>query len=96
MPAENIDGTATGANQLIDAELEGLSDPFTATYATSLISPDNKVLLLTITPSKGISKDGAQKLLNDLGDKYVDSNGTPVTGPISDAPSKIYIKLMEK
>lgn len=83
MPSEEtIDGIASGeTNDLIDAELEGLSDPFNSTYVTSLSSTNNENLILTITMSKAISTSGLNKLQQDLGDKYVSdlSNGNQVT-----------------
>ena len=65
----------------IAAELEGLSDPFNATYATSLSGTNNENLILTITTSKAISTSGLTKLQQDLGDKYDSnlSNGNQVT-----------------
>ena len=82
LPVETIDGSGTGAKNLIDSELEGLSKPFDGTYETIAVSSktgSNPVdtLLLKITVDKGISLDGAKKLANDLGDKYVkyDENG---------------------
>ena len=99
MPVGNIDGTASEADDdLIDAELEGLSDPFNATYKTQLSTDSNQnSLLLKIVLTKGISKDGVQKLINDLGDKYVDDKGDAITSAAEiSAEGNIYIKLMEK
>ena len=85
-------------DDLIDAELEGLSDPFNATYKTQLSTDSNQnSLLLKIFLTKGISKDGVQKLINDLGDKYVDDKGDAITSAAEiSAKGNIYIKLMEK
>ena len=57
MPQEAIFGTDDEDEDLIDAELEGLSDPFTATYETSL-SDSGEDLILTINTSKAISASG--------------------------------------
>ena len=94
--------TASGivAESKIGKEIEGLSDPFNATnYATTIvdIDPDTSkvknALLLTINLGNSISKDGEQKLINDLGDKYVNSDGTSKS--TASGTSTIYIKLME-
>ena len=99
---ETIDGDKTkGSSNLIDAELEGLSNPFNGTYTTTMVDTDkdneNDTLLLKIELENAISKDGAQKLINDLGDKYVNKDGSVIesAAPIS-AEGNIYIKLMEK
>ena len=95
MPTETIVGDSDTDNDLIDAELEGLSNPFNATYTTQL-STDSNSLLLKIVPKNGISLDGAKKLKNDLGDKYVGENGQKKDATAISANGSIYIKLMEK
>ena len=81
----------------IGAELEGLSNPFNATYTTQLSTDANQnSLLLKIVPKNGISLDGAKKLKNDLGDKYVGENGQKQDAAAISANGSIYIKLMEK
>ena len=96
MPAENINGIVN-ENEKIDAELEGLSNPFSATYTTQL-KDSNNILVLKITPTKGISVDGAKKLASDLGEKYVGEDGKTVisSSSINTAPTDIYINIMSK
>lgn len=89
MPQEIIIGKNDQDNQndqnksLINAELEGLSNPFKATeYKTSI---DNDNLILTITTFNQISESGKKKLQQDLGHELVkietevteDGNATP-------------------
>ena len=95
MPVEQKD--ILTATTEIGAELEGLSNPFKATSYKTVSADNGNKLLLEITVGKGISKDGVQKLINDLGDKYVNNTGVTVTTaePIS-SNSSIYIKLMSK
>ena len=70
MPTETIVGDSDTDNNLIDVELEGLSNPFKATsYATSI---ENNNLILTITMPNQISTSGMKKLKQDLGDKLVE------------------------
>ena len=78
MPVETIYGTSDEDEDLIDAELEGLSNPFTATYQTSLGGTNNKDLILTITTTKSISTSGLTKLQQDLGDKYFSGSSSEV------------------
>lgn len=94
MKAEQIDGTGTGT---INTELEGLSKPFGGTYKTVKKTITSKnMLLLEITPSKEISVDGAKKLKQDLGDKYVTESGTEADATGISASKSIYIKLISE
>lgn len=78
--------------QLISKELEGLSNPFGSTYVIDNTTDTSKSVLV-ITPSKGISKDGLQKMINDLGDKLTSHNsaGTGVA-----AGDRMEIELLSK
>ena len=93
MPEEDI----SSADSKIGKEIEGLSKPFGGEYTTKLTGTNKDTLVLNIEVDKGISKDGVQKLINDLGDKYVNGSGATVTKaePVSSGTS-IYIKLMSK
>ncbi|MEG2354287.1 MAG: type II secretion system protein, partial [Clostridium sp.] len=79
LPVETIDGSGVGTGNLIYSELEGLSKPFGGTYATKLVGTNSEKLLLEIAVTNGISADGAKKLANDLGDKYVDESGAQIS-----------------
>ena len=71
MPKETIDGIASQGD-LIDAELEGLSNPFKADLTSGYVtttSTDGNDLILTIKMPNKISASGMKKLKQDLGDK---------------------------
>src|SRR5699024_6484910 len=77
MPVEQKDILTTTTE--IGAEIEGISKTFKATSYKTVSADNGNKLLLEITVGKGISKDGFQKLINDLGDKYVNNTGVTVT-----------------
>ena len=87
MPTETIVGDSDTDNDLIDAELEGLSNPFKATsYVTDIVGND---LILIITMPNQISASGMKKLEQDLGDKLTDYTS-------GSASSTVKVILMSK
>ena len=95
MPQEIIIGKIDQSNNLINAELEGLSNPFKATeYKTSI--DENEDLILTITTSNQISKSGKQKLKQDLGDKLVGVESDTTTDNDKTPLDIITVRLISK
>ena len=85
----------------VEAELEGLSNPFGGNGSYSLETATSAIagkvnigdLLLNINTNNGISKNGIKKLRQDLGDKVV----TPSSDQAANAGSKsIVINLISK
>ncbi|WP_282192788.1 type IV pilin protein [Romboutsia ilealis] len=82
-PNETLTGANASTTSKLLKEIEGLSNPFDATYTVGSGGSGNPVappspLTLTINASK-LSADGLAKLKSDLGDDMINSDVTSVS-----------------